>query len=343
MRKNSKGQTAASRTNGAKSTGPKSADGKKKSGQNALKNGFFSKDVVVTAAGERVEDFESFEAAVWDWAQPDDFMQEILTNDFVENWWRRRRVRRCESAELTNRLDNLQIQDLYLRSDEIEPVKTRFQLFLERYQAATARTPSGELNEIVTELEHTRSKLASTSLGLDFLITKVNAVKSEAQSAGQMSDASEAALRACAGLATDFAKYCRKVNLINKTESAKAAERAQAGQRGGTGQTNVVEPEKGKGDEGSKTEAGERNEAESRTMLVLMIETIELQLKGKKLLLAAIERGQGKARFAAAVLPADSTCDRFSRAETAFDRRLYRALAALLTIKQAKDPAKILP
>src|SRR5216684_369039 len=107
MRRNSKKQTAASRINGAKSTGPKSADGKKTSGQNALKSGFFSKDVVVTAAGERVGDFESFKAAVWDWAQPDDFVQEILTNDFVENWWRRQRVRRCESAELTNRLGDI--------------------------------------------------------------------------------------------------------------------------------------------------------------------------------------------------------------------------------------------
>lgn len=310
---------------------------------NALRDGIFSKDIVVTAAGERVEDYERFKASVWNSVQPADAVQEILTDDFVVNWWRRQRVRRCESAALKNRLDYLQTHDFYLRSDEIEPVKIRFQLSLERYQATTASTPSVDLNEIVTELEHVRSQLASTPLGLDFLITKVNAVKSEAESTGQMSDASEAALRAYAGLTDDFAVYCRRINWINKTESARAAERAQTGQRGGTGQINVVEPEKGKGEKGSKTEAGERSEAENRTMLVLMIESIAHQLRFRKQLLEAIEKGQGKTRFAAAVLPADSMCDRFSRAETAFDRRLYRALAALLTIKQAKDPAKILP
>ncbi len=46
--------------------------------------------------------------------------------------------------------------------------------------------------------------------------------------------------------------------------------------------------------------------------------------------------------FADAVLPADGTHDRFSRAETAFDRRFYCALAALLTIKQGNG-SKILP
>jgi hypothetical protein len=66
MRKSSKKQIASNRANAAKSTGPKSADGKKKSRQNALKNGFFSTDVVAKAAGERAEDFQKFKEWVWD-------------------------------------------------------------------------------------------------------------------------------------------------------------------------------------------------------------------------------------------------------------------------------------
>jgi hypothetical protein len=112
-----------------------------------LKSGFFSKDVVVTAAGERVGDFESFKAAVWDWAQPDDFVQEILTNDFVENWWRRQRVRRCESAELTNRPGDIRIHDFYPRSDEIEALAFRFCLTLEQLPKERPRAHSPEISK----------------------------------------------------------------------------------------------------------------------------------------------------------------------------------------------------
>ena len=94
MRNNSEKQTAASRTNGAKSPGPTSAEGKNKSRLNALKGGCFSRDLVVTAAGESIEEFESFKTAVWDAVQPDGAVEEMLTDDLVANGWRRQRVRR---------------------------------------------------------------------------------------------------------------------------------------------------------------------------------------------------------------------------------------------------------
>jgi len=344
MRNNSKKQTAASRTNGGKSIGPKSADGKQKSRLNALKDGVFSKEVVVTAAGERVKDYEKFEAWVWDSVQPDGAIEEILTNDVVANWWRRQRVRRCEAAELQNRFENLKAHDSYLRSDQIEPLKIRFCLALGQYQTTTNITPPGELNQIVTELENARSQLASTPLGVEFLIEKVNAVKKEAESKGQISLASEVTLRGCAGFTNDLAPDCKAINTINKTESAKAAERAQGEQRDGTGQAKGTKPEKAKRvPSAGQREAEERNEADRRFVLVTMIEDIAWPLRLRKQVLEAIENWQGKARLAAAVLPADSTCDRFARAETAYDRRFYRALGALLAMKQAKDASKLLP
>src|ERR1700675_4687691 len=87
-------------TNSAKSTEPKSADGKRRSRLNALKDGLFSKEIVVTAAGERVADFIRLKASVWDSVQPDDALQQMLVNDLVVNWWRWQRVRRCQAAEL---------------------------------------------------------------------------------------------------------------------------------------------------------------------------------------------------------------------------------------------------
>jgi hypothetical protein len=331
-------------TNSAKSTEPKSAEGKRRSRFNAVKDWLFSKEIVVTAAGERVEDFTRLKASVWDSLQSDDPLHKMLADDLVVNWWRRQRVRRCEAAELRYRLETLRAQEIYLGSDEIEPQKVRFCLSLERYQATTVSTPSGELNEIVTELENARSQLASTSLGLEFLIKKVDAIKKQAESTGQMPHASEVTLRACAGLTNEFVPLIRGINWIHTKESAKAAERAQARQPGGAGQTKAIEPDKAKGDQsGGRTEAGEWDEALSRAMLVSMIKGVAVELELRKQVLEATEKWLEETRLAAAVLPADNTCDRFSRAETTFDRRFYRAMGALLAIKQANGGSKILP
>jgi hypothetical protein len=279
---------------------------------------------------------------VWDSVQPHGAIEEILTNDVVANWWGRQRVRRCQSAALQNRLENLKAHDSFLSSDQTEPLKVRFCLALGLYQTTTNITPRGDLNQIVTELENARCQLASTSLGVKFLIEKVNAVKKEAESKGQISLASEATLRGCAGFTNDVVTHCMTINWINKTESAKAAERAQGEQRDGTGQAKGTKPEKSKRVPSAGQREAERNEADRRFVLVTMIDEIALTLTFRKQVLESIEKWHDKSRVAAAALPADSSYDRFARAETAYDRRLYRALA-LLTMKRVKDASKILP
>jgi hypothetical protein len=242
-------------------------------------------------------------------------------------------VRRSESAELRSRLENREINETYLRSDGIESLKIRFYLLLARYQALT-HTPAADANEVIMDLENARGQLASSSLGLEFLINRVNDVKGEAKSTGLLSDASLRTLRACVGIMNDSIRYCIGVNSINKTQSAKAAEAARVGQRDGGRQTKGVAA-KGKPEpNGGEKETQERNEADGRIMLVSVIELAAGELQFRKKLMASMEEGQSKTRSAAAVVPTDSTCDRFSRAETAYDRRFYRALAALLTIKR---------
>jgi hypothetical protein len=287
---------------------------------------------VVTAAGERIADFERLTEWVWNSVDPDDALEAILIEDFVHNWWRRQRVRRCESADIQGRIENPQIHDFYLGSDEIQALYLHFGLALEQYQSAKSK-PSGDLSEIVTELENVRRRLASTALGIEFLIHRVNAVKIEAESTGHISDTSVAALRACAGLTDDFAPLCSALNWISKTESTKAAERARAGQPDGTGQTNEVElDDQG----GGEKEAGKRNAADAKFMLLSLIEIIVGQLNTRKQVIETIGKWQDKTLLTAAVFSTDGTFDRFARAETTYDRRMYRALEALLAMKQTK-------
>jgi hypothetical protein len=145
------------------------------------------------------------------------------------------------------------------------------------------------------------------------------------------------ALYACAGLENDLTTIVGCINGINITDS-KAAERVHAGQRGGIGQTKEVENEKDKRVQGAgQREAGDWDKEGGRFMLVSVIEMIARELKFRKQVLEGIEKSYDKTRVASSVLPDDGTCDRFARAETAYDRRLYRALAALHAMKPAKD------
>ena len=138
------------------------ADGKQTNQLRALKDGM---EIVITAAGERPENYERFEAWAWDYWQPDDVTEETWTDDFVANWWQRERARRCRSAAIWNSLQNLGINRVYMSSDEVEALKIRFQLSFERYRTRTSSTTSGDLDKIVTELGSVRSQLASTSGG----------------------------------------------------------------------------------------------------------------------------------------------------------------------------------
>ena len=105
MPRNSPKQTKASRENGAKSKGPKSKTGKSKAAQNSVKDGVFSRGVVIERLGEKREDLESVKKWFWDFFQPSNSVEQMLVSDFVENWWRRERVRREEEPELQNRLE----------------------------------------------------------------------------------------------------------------------------------------------------------------------------------------------------------------------------------------------
>jgi hypothetical protein len=170
-------------------------------------------------------------------------------------------------------------------------------LALEQYRTAMNGTPSRDFNDIVTELENARSQLASTSLGLEYLIKEVNAVKKEAESAGQIS---ELTLPACAGLENEIATICRRLNRINVIESARAAERAQTGQRGGIGQTKGVEPEKNRGVQSAgQSETGEWNQADGGFVLVSAIEMVARELNLRKKVLEGIEKLGDKTRVAA--------------------------------------------
>jgi hypothetical protein len=221
MRKNSPRQTEASRINGAKGKGPKSSMGKDRVRLNALKDGLFSKNIVIKSLGERKEDFERLKKEMWDFFQPASAFGEMLVADIVENRWRRQRVRRAESADMKNRLDTLWIRDQLRRSDEVASQKVLFFDLLHKYVTAASSQPTEDTGSITVKLEEVRQKLAGTSLGVEFLIKRMEGLDSEVQAEGFSGD-SVIEILACCGFGNEEGQTCLQLIFLNLIEFAKA-------------------------------------------------------------------------------------------------------------------------
>jgi hypothetical protein len=91
-------RAAASRRNGAKSCGPKTAEGKARSAQNALKHGFRAQKHIVLPSEDAAE-FEALEAALIEELAPVGALQSVLAQRVVAASWRLARAERLE-AEL---------------------------------------------------------------------------------------------------------------------------------------------------------------------------------------------------------------------------------------------------
>jgi hypothetical protein len=220
MRMNTPKQTEASRANGSNSTGPKSAEGKQKARLNAVKDGLFSKALVIERLGEQQEDFDNIKDAVWDSFQPVGILEEMLVADYLENWWRRQRVRRAGSADLESRLRTLGTRE------EVEPATlyAKFILLASNYATAHTASPRHDKREILAQLEEMQEQLTTTFFGLTCLVDMMKDIEEEAASQGQLSATSVAQISACCGFGTERAAAIRMANEVCKKEAKREAE-----------------------------------------------------------------------------------------------------------------------
>ena len=91
----SNARAAASRRNGAKSRGPKTAAGKARSARNALKHGLRALQYVVLADEDAVE-FQTLEVALLDELAPEGVLQVVLARRVAVAAWRLARADRME-------------------------------------------------------------------------------------------------------------------------------------------------------------------------------------------------------------------------------------------------------
>lgn len=96
-------QLIANRANALKSSGPRSLQGKRRVGQNALKHGLAAKDAVTKL--ESKNKFEEYRSSLVSQLCPIGSAEELLCEKIVTTAWRLRRVVRMESAILNDAVD----------------------------------------------------------------------------------------------------------------------------------------------------------------------------------------------------------------------------------------------
>jgi hypothetical protein len=96
----------ASRRNGRKGAGPKTAAGKKRVSQNAIKHGFYSKWLLVKDQdGEESQpEYDKFYAEIAEYFQPEGWLEKDLVDKIAAWSWRLRRVIRYESGQIARNL-----------------------------------------------------------------------------------------------------------------------------------------------------------------------------------------------------------------------------------------------
>jgi len=325
--------TQASRGNGAKSKGPNSKAGKSKSAKNALKDGVFSRGVVIETLGEKREDFEKAKKSFWDFFQPSNSLEEMLVWDFVDNWWRRERVRRAEELELQNRLELGQLKDDLRRSDEVERLRLRFAVLFRDYLIG-ARFKAA--HEIPSDLQKVRQELASTALGIDFLLLLVKMIAPSPEDTGILTPRRRALLNVISGLGdegTSAALVLDPVGEISRERAAKA--RASKDQ---------IQSQRSTASEAEMKNQGEAIRLAPELPSEFISTHIDIvidQLNQRKRHLQMMQEGEWANRMATAMVD-PRTSERFWRAETQAERRMYRALSALAAMR-SQSPSELPP
>jgi len=92
----------ANRRNALRSTGPRTAEGKRTASHNAIKHGLLAREVVIKAGDgeENLQEFDELLERLWEDYCPVGVVEEMLVQKIATCWWRLARVLRAENGRL---------------------------------------------------------------------------------------------------------------------------------------------------------------------------------------------------------------------------------------------------
>jgi hypothetical protein len=183
-------RTQANRRNALRSTGPKTARGKRTVSRNAIKHGLLAQEVVITAGDgrESLEKFHDLVEGLGKCYEPVGVIEETFVQTIATCWWRKARVIRAENGEIRKRLDMLAVDRALQNSD-----KSNFDLVLSEMELGLY-SPENQTDQKVSTrdrwsaMQVAQSNLRGHHSGLAYLSALLKNAKSEIASDGYMSE-----------------------------------------------------------------------------------------------------------------------------------------------------------
>jgi hypothetical protein len=279
---------------------------------NALRDGIFAQELVIANAGETQEEFGRLRSELVACFKPQDIAQEMLVEELLTSYWRLQRPRRCEAAEIRKQLETAAFRKTIERTAAVKTLKNRF--YLDHLtELLQPHVKQFYLFAVDRSLEEARRALEGTSLGLEFLIERVEHLKKTLELSGYLPVNDETLLFHLCGLEDEHLHGFRGLNKLAKDELEKSKQR-----------------EKGKKERDEKRTADKNadfNHAELHKMvLMMMLDSHIRSLNHMKKQLELLETIEDKSLPASLTLLPPESQDRIQRAEAALERRFYRAL-----------------
>jgi hypothetical protein len=157
-------KSETSRANGAKSHGPKTAEGREKSSHNSFKHGFTAKKTIVLEC-ENKEQFQEVLGYYTVTYQPGSAVEEDLVSEMVACRWRMQRLRLIETALIDSEMDR-ELPDVETPEDPGYQLAFAFRRLVDESRAISlASRYESRLHRIHERTHRTLRELQQTRTG----------------------------------------------------------------------------------------------------------------------------------------------------------------------------------
>ena len=179
----------ANRRNALRSTGPKTARGKRAVACNAIKHGFLAREVVITSGDgeETLEEFHALIERLWEYYEPVGVVEESLVQTIATCFWRKARVIRAENGEIRRRLDTLAVDRALRNSDKANLDLALMEMDLGVYSAENQADDKVSTRDRWSAMQVDQSSLRGHSASLAYLSALLQNAKSEVAGEGHIS------------------------------------------------------------------------------------------------------------------------------------------------------------
>jgi len=180
----------ANRRNAVRSTGPKTARGKRAVARNAIKHGFLAREVVITTGDgeETLEEFHALIERLWEDYEPVGVVEESLVQTIATCWWRKARVIRAENGEIRRQLDTLAVDRALQNSDKANLDLALTEMDLGLYSAENQGDDKVSTRDRWSAMQGAQSNMRDHRVGLAYLSALLQKAKSEVASEGYLSE-----------------------------------------------------------------------------------------------------------------------------------------------------------